>query len=459
MSRPGYEDYRVGWICAIKSEETAAKAMLDEVHDNPLLQPRNDSNVYIRGRIGNHNVVIACLPAGKLGTHSAAITATNMFRTFTELRFSLLVGVGGGVPKNGASGARLGDIVVSVPRPKHPAVVQHDYGKTEDDGFVRTHYLSAPPRILLNAINRVQTEHAHANYGYLRYMANVPESVRALATLPDGNRPEPAGNTTNATSTFNAGNPRIIYGTVASGNQLMVSAAARDAIANAIDALRFEMEAAGVMDDFKCLIIRGICDNSDSGKTKEWQGRAALAAAAYAKELLSVVEPEEPARGPAAVISTVSHPGSATSSADPGLSLQEFKAEMTDTSSVQSAKPPESFFVVSQHIIESTSVGLGRIVLNTRAPWAEYCPYTTSPQEKDIGISPEPLAQEILEETKGKPVHKKFLTMLSRLVAGEDILGVIVRNGSSAVVPWSSRRQSWESGEPGESGYMYKYAD
>jgi len=34
-----------------------------------------------------------------------------------------------------------------------------------------------------------------------------------------------------------------------------------------------------------------------------------------------------------------------------------------------------------------------------------------------------------------------------------------VRNGSSAVVPWSSRRQSRESGEPGESGYMYKYAD
>ena len=36
---------------------------------------------------------------------------------------------------------------------------------------------------------------------------------------------------------------------------------------------------------------------------------------------------------------------------------------------------------------------------------------------------------------------------------------VFVRNGSSAVVPWSSRRQSRESGEPGESGYMYKYAD
>jgi len=30
-----------------------------------------------------------------------------------------------------------------------------------------------------------------------------------------------------------------------------------------------------------------------------------------------------------------------------------------------------------------------------------------------------------------------------------------VRNGSSAVVPWSSRQQSRESGLPGKSGYMY----
>ena len=294
MSQPGYEDYAVGWICAIKNEETAAKAMLDEVHDNFLPQPQNDWNVYIRGRIGKHNVVIACLPAGKLGTSSAAIAAKDMDRTFTKLRFSLLVGVGGGVPKDGTSGPQLGDIIVGVPRPKHPAVVQYDYGKSEDKGFVRTHHLNAPPRILLNAVNRVQTEHDTGNRAYLRYMSTVPESVRLSLGLPDGN---PTGRkSTNVNGAFESRRPRIFHGTIASGNQLMASAAARDAIADAIDALGFEMEGAGVMDDFKCLIIRGICDNSDSGKTKEWQGRAALAAAAYAKELLSVVEPEEPVR-------------------------------------------------------------------------------------------------------------------------------------------------------------------
>jgi hypothetical protein len=49
------------------------------------------------------------------------------------------------------------------------------------------------------------------------------------------------------------------------------------------------MEAAGLMNDFPCLVIRGICDYADSHKNKEWQGYAATVAAAYAKELLLVV--------------------------------------------------------------------------------------------------------------------------------------------------------------------------
>ena len=46
------------------------------------------------------------------------------------------------------------------------------------------------------------------------------------------------------------------------------------------------MEAAGIMDSSPYLTIRGICDYSDSLKNKEWQEYAALAAAAYTKELL-----------------------------------------------------------------------------------------------------------------------------------------------------------------------------
>ena len=52
------------------------------------------------------------------------------------------------------------------------------------------------------------------------------------------------------------------------------------------NALCFEMEAAGLMDVFPCLVIRGICDYSDSHKNKDWQEYAAATAAAYAREIL-----------------------------------------------------------------------------------------------------------------------------------------------------------------------------
>lgn len=63
----------------------------------------------------------------------------------------------------------------------------------------------------------------------------------------------------------------------------------RDLYARKYGILCFEMEAAGLMDRFPCLVIRGICDYADSHKNKQWQEYAAATAAAYAKELLSVV--------------------------------------------------------------------------------------------------------------------------------------------------------------------------
>jgi hypothetical protein len=60
-------------------------------------------------------------------------------------------------------------------------------------------------------------------------------------------------------------------------------------VANGTGILCFEMEAASLMDQVPCLVMRGICDYSDSHKMKEWQGYAAATAAAYTKELLSVV--------------------------------------------------------------------------------------------------------------------------------------------------------------------------
>jgi nucleoside phosphorylase len=86
--------------------------------------------------------------------------------------------------------------------------------------------------------------------------------------------------------------PRIHYGTIASGNQLMKHGQTRDRLAKELGIICFEMEASGLMDNFPCLVVRGICDYADSHKADRWQEYAAATAAAYTKELLSVIPAE-----------------------------------------------------------------------------------------------------------------------------------------------------------------------
>jgi nucleoside phosphorylase len=84
--------------------------------------------------------------------------------------------------------------------------------------------------------------------------------------------------------------PLIHYGNIASGDQVVKDAPTRDRIAREEGILCFEMEAAGLMDTFPCVVIRGVCDYADSHKNKRWQPYAAATAACYAKELLGEVD-------------------------------------------------------------------------------------------------------------------------------------------------------------------------
>ena len=91
-------------------------------------------------------------------------------------------------------------------------------------------------------------------------------------------------------------NPAVHYGLIASANQLMQNAQLRDKLSRERDVLCFEMEAAGLMNHFPCLVIRGICDYSDTHKNLAWQGYAAMTAAAYANDVLSVIPPTDVAK-------------------------------------------------------------------------------------------------------------------------------------------------------------------
>ncbi|KAJ4986335.1 nacht and ankyrin domain protein [Stagonosporopsis vannaccii] len=69
----------------------------------------------------------------------------------------------------------------------------------------------------------------------------------------------------------------------------MKCARTQDEPAESKGILCFEVEAAELLSPFLCLVIRGIYNYADSHKSKGSQGYAALAAAAYAKDLLGCI--------------------------------------------------------------------------------------------------------------------------------------------------------------------------
>ncbi len=303
-----HQDYTVGWICALPAELAAAVAMLDEHHDQ-LSQDSCDTNDYILGRIGRHNVAIACLPAGLPGITSAAIVASYLSFTFPSIRFGLMVGIGGGAPSK-ENDIRLGDVVVSQPAETFGGVIQYDFGKTVHGGqFKRTGSLNRPPDVLLTAVSSIQARHfmkdteipRHLSQMLARYPKMQEKSAYQGAEHDQLYEAEYVHRTGQLTC-VHCDNERLItrsdredetptvhYGLIASGNQVMRDGVTRDSLRKELDVLCFEMEAAGLMDNFPCLIIRGICNYADTHKSERWRHYAAATAAAYTKELLYII--------------------------------------------------------------------------------------------------------------------------------------------------------------------------
>jgi nucleoside phosphorylase len=283
-----HDDYTVGWICALpKSELVVAGAMLDEEHPVLPAADPGDTNVYLLGRVGSHNVVIACLPAEKTGTLSAAILAHDMLRSFRRLRFGLMVGVGGGAPgvnpndetsdddEGGESlcdgkDIRLGDVVVSLHSKDSDAVVQYDYGKSLHGGyFFRTGSLNKPPNLLLQAVSMLQGQHMrkgnNLSYHLSEMLKNNPKLKAKTYTHQGLNNDRLfkadilhvegqkscyacCGNSdANIVPRRNRKDtsPMIHYGTIGSADQVMKDPALRDAWAKKEKVICFEMEAAG----------------------------------------------------------------------------------------------------------------------------------------------------------------------------------------------------------------------
>jgi hypothetical protein len=186
-------------------------------------------------------------------------------------------------------------------------VVQYDYGKALSSGeFQRTGMLNRPPQVLLTALSKLQVNHLTEGSQVADFLAMIKQKILQQASnsarptqedrlfLTDYRHVDAnskicgACDPTKIVPRPSRGHngPVIHYGLIASANQVVKDSQLRDRLSHELGVYCVEMEAAGLMDNYPCLVVRGICDYADSHKNKEWQGYASASAAAYAKELL-----------------------------------------------------------------------------------------------------------------------------------------------------------------------------
>lgn len=212
---------------------------------------------------------------------------------------------------------RLGDVVVSQPDGATGGVVQYDLAKAKtNNAHERKDFLNMPPLVLLHALSNLQSEHCVTESKLPDLLNEMwqtnPRTTKSTKSNPgfvhqglENDRLFKASQVhiggRDCTACYpnelvqrdvrDSTDPEIHYGIIASGNTLVKDAATRDRIMEHIveGCLCVEMEAAGLMNHFPCLVIRGISDYADSHKNDRWQCYASATAAAFGKELLSYV--------------------------------------------------------------------------------------------------------------------------------------------------------------------------
>ncbi|RHZ45156.1 uncharacterized protein CDV56_101837 [Aspergillus thermomutatus] len=192
------------------------------------------------------------------------------------------------------------------------AVLDEEHGRpqsTPADDTNAKDWFCPPPRKILAAVDLLKAYHTRPK-NPMNNMLHIIEQLGKEYAYPGENRDllyradyDHTSNTENCDacddSALIARRPRNIpsrpsvhYGVIASGNMVIKNGVERDRInrryGNSI--FCFEMEAAGLLNNFPCIVVRGISDYSDSHKNDIWRQFAVATASAYAKDLLSHIE-------------------------------------------------------------------------------------------------------------------------------------------------------------------------
>lgn len=333
------EEFGIAIICSLPLEYDAVALQFDEFWDEEKDYGRapGDTNTYVAGRIGDHNVVLVLLPSP--GKASAAGAAASIRSSYPRLKLAFLVGTCSGVPGTGEDQALLGDVVIS------KSLIQFDFGRQYPSSFIAKDTiddnLGRASKDVRSLITHFETEHGREGlrkkaseylkdlqslaarkrrrqrYQYpgiaedklfrsdYRHKHRAPQRCTACEGAGD-NHCDVAARASCVELDCDEGHvifrelletkqkaepdemqyPDIFVGRIATGDTVIVSSEHRDRLARQRNVIAFEMEGAGAWDELPCIIIKGISDYADTHQNKIWQPFAAATAASVTKAVL-----------------------------------------------------------------------------------------------------------------------------------------------------------------------------
>ncbi|KAK2740866.1 pfs domain-containing protein [Colletotrichum kahawae] len=316
MSRhiaPANEEFLVAWITSNSSQTNAAKKHFDRIYGEPTRKAARDTNRYTLGAMGDHQVVLTELPEGDNEPHlsAAAEAVGGMMRTFDRIRVALFIGTGSGVPDS-EHDVRLGDVVVST-----SGATQLDYDTSVNAIAFRSagEVVRAPECVKTAAkelVGRYQTSANALALAILRATEGVAPHQRPGDEFDILYKPssthveivdEPCSVSCGTDKSKLKARPQsrrkdedkvvVHLGSIASSHIPIRDPDVRDKLASGGHVLCFDTEAAGLMNTFPYLLIRGIADYADTHSSRMWRGYAGAAACAYARHLMHVLDKED----------------------------------------------------------------------------------------------------------------------------------------------------------------------
>ncbi|KAI1322280.1 hypothetical protein F5Y16DRAFT_413326 [Xylariaceae sp. FL0255] len=310
------KDYHVVWVCPGVALDPA-RLMLEEEHDRPVYDANYDDNTYICGTMEGHNVVLATNPPGMAGNVTAGRLAVPIFKTFPNVKMTMLIGIGGGVPSptpadDTLKDIHLGDVVVGWPGDGKQAVVYYESGRLHSDKFEILGTIDRPDWVLLNALGILESYHKFGTTRFSEHLKRLDKHKQfAHPDLQQDKLFQPSyGHKEGKESCAECDDREMVYrnprtrehqdqfifhrGRIGTGNAIVVDANQRDLISERCGGLQcIEMSAAGVDASRNCLVIRGISDYCDTHKNGVWKHYAAAKAAVFGRELLRMITPRQ----------------------------------------------------------------------------------------------------------------------------------------------------------------------